>query len=41
MEKMPTVFRKKYETVVVQQESMVRDTRIKEMMESQASVVDK
>ena len=39
MEKMPTVFRKKYETVLVQQESMVKDTRLKEMMESRLSAV--
>jgi len=39
MEKMPTVFRKKYETVLVQQESMVKDTRLKELMESRLSAV--
>jgi len=39
VDRMPTVFRKKYETVLVQQESMVRDTRLKDMMESRLSAV--
>ena len=39
VDKMPTVFRKKYETVLIQQESMVRDTRVREMMESRQSAV--
>ena len=32
VDKMPTVFRKKYETVLVQQESIIRDTRMREMV---------
>lgn len=39
VDKMPTVFRKKYETVLVQQESVIRDTRMKEMVESKMSTV--
>jgi hypothetical protein len=41
VEKMPTVFRKQYETVILNQESVSRDSIFTQMMASQSSQAEK
>jgi hypothetical protein len=35
VDKMPTVFRKKYETVLIQQETIARESKVAQILESQ------